>query len=55
MQETLIQFFGGEDPLEEGTSTHSNILAWGIPMDQESGWLQTMGSQKARVRHDWAT
>ena len=28
MQETLVQFFGGEDPLEEGTSTHSNILAW---------------------------
>ena len=40
MQETLVQFFGGEDPLEEGTSTHSNILAWGIPMDRRV-WLAT--------------
>ena len=22
-----------EDPLEEGTATHSSILAWKIPMD----------------------
>ena len=26
---------GQEDPLEEGTATHSNILAWSIP--EESG------------------
>ena len=24
---------GWEDPLEEGMATHSNILAWRIPMD----------------------
>ena len=25
---------GWEDPLEEGTATHSNILVWRIPMDR---------------------
>ena len=24
----------GKDPLEEGMATHSNILAWKIPMDK---------------------
>ena len=32
---------------------HSNILAWEIPWTEESGELQSMGSQ--RVRHDLAT
>ena len=27
MQETLVQFLGQEDPLEEEKSTHSSILA----------------------------
>ena len=45
------QSLGWEDPLEEGTATHSNILAWRIPWIEESGGLQSMGSQ--RVRHDW--
>ena len=27
MQETLFQFLGWEDPLEEGMATHSSILA----------------------------
>ena len=29
---------GGEDPLEEGTATHSSILALRIPMDREGDW-----------------
>ena len=45
-----IQLLGQEDPLEEGMSTHSSILAWRIPMDRESGGLQTKGSQ--RIRRD---
>ena len=53
MQETRVQSLGQEDPLEEGTATHSNILAWRIPRTEEPGGLQSMGSQ--RVRHDWAT
>ena len=38
MRETRVQSLGGEDPLEEGMATHSNILAWRIPTD--SGDLQ---------------
>ena len=34
MQETLVQFLGWENPLEEGTTIHSSILAWRIPMDR---------------------
>ena len=44
---------GWEDPLEEGTATHSSILAWKIRWTEEPGGLQSTGSQ--RVRHDWAT
>lgn len=32
---------------------HLSILAWKIPWTQESGWLQSLGSQK--VRHNWST
>ena len=49
MQETLVQSLGQEDPLEMG-ATHSSILAWRIPWTEESGGLQSVGSQ--RVRHD---
>ena len=31
MQETWFLSLGGEDPLEKGMATHSNILAWRIP------------------------
>ena len=30
MQETWVSSLGWEDPLEKGTATHSNILAWRI-------------------------
>ena len=36
-----------EDPLEEGMSTHSSILAQEIPRTEEPGGLQSMGSQKS--------
>ena len=36
--------------LEKGMATHSSILAWRIPLTEEPGGLQSMGSQK--VRHD---
>ena len=42
-----------EDPLEKEMATHSSILAWEIPWTEESGGLQSMGSQ--RVRHDLVT
>ena len=34
--ETCVRSLGGEDPLEKGTATHSNILAWIIPWVVES-------------------
>jgi len=50
MQETRIQSLGQEDPLEEGMTTHSSILARRIPWTEKPGGLQSMGSQ--RVGHD---
>ena len=32
--EIWVQFLGWEDPLEEGMASHSNILAWRIPLDR---------------------
>ena len=29
---------GEKNPLEEGTATHSSILAWRIPMDRGAWW-----------------
>ena len=46
MQETRVQSLDQEDPLEKGMATHSSILAWEIPWREESGRLQSMGSQE---------
>ena len=48
--ETQVQSLGREDLLEKGMATHSSIPAWKIPWMEESGRLQSMGSQ--RVGHD---
>ena len=45
MQETWVQSLGWEDPLEKEMATHSSILAWKIPLTEEPGRLQSMGSQ----------
>ena len=39
-----------EDLLEKEMATHPSILAWKIPWTEETGGLQSMGSQ--RVGHD---
>ena len=39
MKETWVRSLGGEDALEEGMATHSNILAWEIPWTEELGRL----------------
>ena len=39
MQETEVQPLGQEDALEEGTATHSIILAWEILWTEEPGGL----------------
>ena len=47
MQETWIQSWGQEDPLEEEMATHSSILARKIPWTEDPGRPQTMGSQES--------
>ena len=36
-----------EDPLEEGMTTHSSILAWRILRTEEPGGLQSMGHKES--------
>ena len=38
MQETWVPSLVREDPLEDSMVTHSNILAWRIPMDRAAWW-----------------
>ena len=40
-----VQSLGQEDPLEESMAIHSIILAWRIPWTEQSGGLQSIGSQ----------
>ena len=46
MQESQVQSWGQEDPLEKGMATHSRILAWRIPRTEEPGGLQSMELQR---------
>ena len=45
MRDTWVPSLGREDPLENEMATHSSILAWRIPWVEESGGLQSTGSQ----------
>ena len=49
MQEPQLQSLGPEDPLEKEVAIHSNILAWEIPLTEETSGLQSMGSQKRQI------
>ena len=49
MQETWVRALGWEDPLEKEMAIHSSTVAWKIPWTEETGMLQSMGSQ--RVGH----
>ena len=48
IQETGVRSLGREDPLGKETATHSSILAWEIPWTEETGGLQSLGSQRVR-------
>ena len=48
----IHRFFISLVKLEKEMATHSSILAWKIPQKEESGRLQSLGSQ--RVGRDWA-
>ena len=37
MQETQVRSLDWEDPPEKGIASHSNILAWKIPLTEETG------------------
>ena len=52
LQEMQVRSLGREDPLEEGVSIHSSILAWRMPWMEEPDRLQSIGSQ--RVGHNWS-
>ena len=49
-QETQVSFLDWEEPLEEGMAPHSSILAWRILWTEETGGLQSVGSQ--RIGHN---
>ena len=46
MQETRVQSFCQEDPLEKEMAAHSSIFVWKIPWTEEPGMIQFMGSQE---------
>ena len=46
-KETQVPSLSREDPLEEGMTTHSSILARRIPWTEEPGGLQSMDSQES--------
>ena len=60
MREMLVLFLGQEDPLENGMSTHSSILAWreSEPLDRQESpthfpkWPQWLPPGSRVVGHD---
>ena len=46
MQETQVQYLGGEDLLEKEMATHSSTLAWKIPWREEPGGLYSPWGRK---------
>ena len=45
-KERRVRSLSPEDPLEEGTATHSSILAWRILLTEEPGRIQSIGSHR---------
>ena len=50
MQEIWVQSLGWEDPLEEGITTHSNILAQRIPTDRGAWQATVHGVAKSQTK-----
>ena len=50
LQEPKVPSLVWEDPLEEGMVTHSNILAWRIPMDRGAWQAAVHGATKSQTR-----
>ena len=49
-QETQVQSFDWEDPLEVEMATHSSVLPWEMPWTEESGVLQSTGLEQSQTR-----
>ena len=49
MQETQLRSLSWEDPLEKEMAAHFSTLSWEIPCTEDSGGLQSMGSQKSQT------
>ena len=49
MKEMHFESLGREDLLKEEIATHSSVLAWRIPWREETGGLQSMGSQRVSM------
>ena len=45
MKKTLVRSLSQEDPLEKEMATHSNILAWEIPWEEDPCRAQSMELQ----------
>jgi len=50
MREAWVQSLGWEDPLEEGRTTYSRILAWRIPMDRKAWQAIVHGVTKVQTK-----
>ena len=53
MKEMQVWSLGQEDPLEEGMTTHSSILAWRIPWTEEPGRLQSISVAESWTQLKW--
>ena len=47
MQKARVRSLGEEDPPEKEMATHYSILAWKILRTEESGGLESLGSQES--------
>ena len=52
MQETWVRSLSQEDPLENEMAANSSLLAQRILQPEESGGLQSMGSQRVTQLSD---
>ena len=46
---TQVQSLSQKDLPEEGMATHSNILAWRIPIDRGAWWATACGFAKSQT------
>jgi len=52
LQKMRVWSLDQEDPLEEGMTTHFNILAWRISWTEQPGRLQSVGSSNLACTYE---